>query len=104
MNRNSQQCFSDLQVLRDFVGENKMQLRRASAIRQKGHYKDQNFMQNLRDRHAQFGLALNFDGNGRIVPSAETCRDIFQALLDHRLRSGFSQNVYDVPDAQTVAV
>jgi hypothetical protein len=43
--------FSNLDSLSLYVGENKIQLRRASAIRQKGHYKDVNFMQRLRNRH-----------------------------------------------------
>jgi len=96
--------FSDLGSLRAHIGENKIQLRRASAIRQKGHYKDANFMINLRGRYAEFGLNLLFDATGRIVPTADTCRDIIVALLDHRLESGFSKNIYDVPDARPVAV
>lgn len=96
--------FSSLEALLEFVGENKTQLRRASAIRQKGHYKDANFMQNLRDHHLQFGLNLTFDADGKIVATLESCRDIFQALLDHRLTSVFSNNIYDVPDASNVIV
>jgi Domain of unknown function (DUF4868) len=96
--------FSSMELLIAHIGENKIQLRRASAIRQKGHYKDNTFMKNLRDGHAQFGLHLQFDEQGRIVPSPETCRDIMQALLDHRLTSAFSNNVYDVPDATNVTV
>ncbi len=96
--------FAGLDILREYVGENKIQLRRASAIRQKGHYKNPDFMRNLRDRYRQFGLNLTFDGEGRIVPSAESCRDIFQALLDHRLTSLFSNTIYDVPDAAPVSV
>ena len=96
--------FSSLAPLQEFVGENKIQLRRASAIRQKGYYKDEKFMQNLRQHHKRFGLNLTFDENGRIIPSLESCREIFQALLDHRLASGFSENIYDVPDATSVEV
>jgi hypothetical protein len=96
--------FSSMEILVAHIGENKIHLRRASAIHQKGHYKNNNFMQNLRDRHAQFGLHLQFDEHGKIVPSMETCQDIMQALLDHRLTSAFSNNVYDVPDATNVAV
>lgn len=96
--------FSDLSALLGHVGDNKIQLRRASAIRQKGHYRNGEFMSNLRKRHAEFGLKLQFDAAGKIVPTPETCRDIFVALLDHRLASGFSANVYDVPDATRIAV
>ena len=94
--------FSDLTPLSEFVCENKIQLRRTSAIRQKGHYKDKNFMQRLRDHHDACGLTLNFNDNGLITPTQETCSDIITALLDHRLLSRFSENVYDVPSSTPV--
>lgn len=96
--------FSELAVLTNFVGNNKIQLRRMSVVRQKAHYKDINFMTRLRDKAAEFGLDIQFDEQGRIVPTAETCRDIICALLDHRLSSAFSENIYDVEDATAIAV
>lgn len=94
--------FTNLAPLVAFVGMNKIQLRRVCAIRQKGHYQDQAFMDRLRQHHAQYQLNLEFDANGLIQPTDETCADIITALLDHRLSSAFSQNVYDVPDATRV--
>ncbi len=91
-------CFSGVGPLEEFVGSNKLLLRRACAIRQKRHYADADFMNNLRARFGEFKLNINFDDAGRIVPCQTTCRDIFNALLDHRLKSGFSNNIYDVPD------
>ncbi len=61
-------------------------------------------MINLRAQYQAYGLNLQFDVNGRIVPTPETCKDIFVALLDHRLKSGFSSNIYDVTDTTTVAL
>lgn len=94
--------FTDLAPLVAFVGANKIQLRRVCAIRQKAHYQDQAFLDRLRLHHAQYGLNLAFDGNGQITATPESCPDIITALLDHRLSSAFSQNVYDVPDATQV--
>lgn len=94
--------FDSLHELTKFVGSNKIQLRRMSAIRQKAFFSDESFMTNLRARYKEFGLNINFDKEGKIVPTAETCRDIVAALLDHRLGSGFSGNIYDVPDATKV--
>jgi hypothetical protein len=94
--------FSDLTELNEYIGINRIQLRRISAIRLKAFYRDAAFMANLRTRHAEFGLNIQFDVIGRIVPTSETCRDIMTALLDHRLRSGFSGNTYDVPDATQI--
>jgi Domain of unknown function (DUF4868) len=94
--------FSTLDPLVAFVGTNKLHLRRACAIRQKGHCRDAGFMTRLRQRHAECGLNLSFDQQGRLVPTPESCADIIRALLDHRLSSLFSQKNYDVPDATVV--
>jgi hypothetical protein len=91
--------FGELAPLTAFVGDNKIHLRRMSAIRQKGFYADPIFMENLRNDHKKYGLNIVFDDQGRIIPTIETCRDIMSALLDHRLGSAFSGNIYDVPDA-----
>lgn len=95
--------FSDVGPITVFVGENKIQLRRAIAIREKAHYKDIAFMQNLRNQCAAMNLQIAFDDDGRIVPTPETCRDIFQALLDHRLDSRLSNQIYDVQSTEPVA-
>ena len=96
------EVFTSMEALLTYVGENKIQLRRIAAIRQKGHYRDPDFMRKLKQNYARFGLNLEFDADGKLVPSMERCRDIFQALLDHRLLSGFSDNVYDVQDAAPI--
>ena len=97
-------AFDDMTPLVDFVKDNKIQLRRASAIRQKGHYKDPEFMQNLRKRHTECGLTLNFNGQGKITPTPDTCSNIVTAFLDHRLTSRFSEKYYDVPSSKEVEV
>lgn len=95
--------FSDLGPLDEFVGSNKIQLRRAIAIQAKGHYKDANFMARLVAEHKNMSLDIAFDDQGRIVPTAETCRHIFQALLNHRLESRLDTKFYDVPSTEPVA-
>lgn len=94
--------FANIDELLDFVGTNKMQLRRSIAIKQKGYYKNKNFMENLRLKYKDYKLNISFDGSGKIIPSLDNCKDIFQALLDHRLISGLSNNIYDVPDTSKV--
>lgn len=95
--------FSDLGPLDEFVGSNKIQLRRAIAIQTKGHYKDETFMARLQAECKNMSLNITFDDQGRIVPTAETCRDIFQALLNHRLESRLDSKFYDVPSTAPVA-
>ena len=97
-------AFVDVAPLVAYVGDNKIQLRRACAIRDKGHYRDPEFMQRLRQNQAEYGLVIQFDDGGRIIVTPETCAQIMKALLDHRLKSGFSALVYDVQDTTPVQV
>ena len=84
------------------VGSNKIQLRRMCAVRQKGHYLNADFMDRVRADHVKYGFALQFDANGKIIVTPETASQIITALLDHRLVSGFSDNIYDVPSTTRV--
>jgi hypothetical protein len=93
---------SDLAPLAAFVGANRIHLRRACAIREKGHYRDADFMARLRQHHVAMDLTIDFDDQGRIVPTEATCRDIIQALLDHRLDSRLSGRLYDVENTEPV--
>ena len=96
--------FVDMTPLVQHVGVNKVQLRRMSAVRQKAHYRSAEFMNRLRQSHARYGFTFQFDTAGRIVATTETGSQIITALLDHRLTSVFSGQVYDVPDAKLVAI
>lgn len=96
-------AFDSIEPLKSFVGENKLILRRLSAVKQKGLYKDPIFMANLRKDHKRYKLNINFDKAGKIIPCPATSSDIIKALLDHRLISPFLPNViYDVPATETV--
>lgn len=94
--------FSNLGHIASYVGTNRMHLRRAYMIWEKGHFRDANFIRNLRTHAPRLNLAIEFDEQSRIVTTAENCRDIFQALLDHRLNSLLSEKVYDVPNATSI--
>lgn len=95
--------FADLGPIAAFVGSNRIHLRRAIAIQQKGHYKDATFMSKLRAEYQRMNFAIEFDDQGRIVPTIESARHIFLALLDHRLESRLSSNLYDVQSTEPVA-
>lgn len=94
--------FTDLGPLVEYVGTNKLRLRRISAVRQKAHFENAVFMQNLRDNFVDAGLNLTFDANGRFIPTEEQSADIITALLNHRLYSRFSQGYFDVQHATAV--
>ncbi|HTV54183.1 MAG TPA: Kiwa anti-phage protein KwaB-like domain-containing protein [Terriglobia bacterium] len=96
--------FVDLTPLVQHVGSNKIQLRRMCSVHQKAHYRDTDFMARVRDHHTEYGLTLQFNNEGRIIVTPDTGAQVITALLDHRLASGFSKRVYDVPSATPVNV
>ncbi|WP_404420842.1 Kiwa anti-phage protein KwaB-like domain-containing protein [Thalassospira australica] len=96
------EIFTSTEKLSDYVGTNKIQLRRSTAIKTKGFYKNPIFMKNLKEKYKTYKLNIHFSEDGKIDPSKSDCRHIFQALLDHRLSSGFSENIYDVQDTSSV--
>ena len=96
-------AFADVAPLVAFVGSNKIHLRRACAIRERGNFRDVDFMARLRQEHLQMGFTFAFDDQGRFVCTEASCPDIIKALLDHRLDSRLSHRVYDVENTEVVA-
>lgn len=95
--------FSDLRPIIEYVGTNSIQLRRMGVIEEKGIYNDPSFITNLITVNTSRGWGINFDtASNTIVPCADTARTILQVLLDHRLMSEITENIYDVPDAVQV--
>ncbi|AYY98404.1 DUF4868 domain-containing protein [Burkholderia multivorans] len=95
--------FSDIDFVSRYVGANAVHLRRMCVIQEKGYYRDAGFMDRLREWNANQHWGIQFDGEGRIVPSEESMRAILHCLLDQRLRSPLSDNTYDVPSAVPVS-
>lgn len=95
--------FTDIQPLLTHVGTNSIQLRRMATVEQKGLFIQPNFLTSLQRVNAQRGWGINFDPTtNRIVPCNNTVKTILQVLLDHRLMSEVTSNIYDVPDAVKV--
>lgn len=95
--------FSDLSPIVEYVGNNSIQLRRMAVIEEKGIYNRPNFIQTLQRVSNSRGWGINFNHvNNTIIPCSETVKTIMQVLLDHRLMSEITDNIYDVPDATEI--
>ncbi len=94
--------FADIAPLVAFVGTNKIHLRRACAIRDKNNFANAAFMARLRQHCGQMGFAFAFDPQDRIICTEANCTDVIKALLDHRLDSRLSGNLYDVESTEMV--
>lgn len=95
--------FSDIEPIVKYVGNNSIQLRRMGVIEQKGIYNNPNFMPNLVRVSSARNWGINFDPTSKtIIPCSNTTGTILQVLLDHRLMSEITDNIYDVPDATEI--
>ena len=95
--------FTDLKPLIGYVGCNSIQLRRMAVVEQKGIYSRPNFLATLSQVSAARNWGINFDPNtNKIIACDNTAKAILQVLLDHRLMSEITSNVYDVPDATQI--
>jgi len=95
--------FTDLQPLISYVGNNSIQLRRMAVVEQKGIYSRPNFLTNLKQVNNSRNWGMNFDPTtNKIIACNLTAKTILQVLLDHRLMSEITSNVYDVPDATQI--
>lgn len=97
-----QAAFADMAALEAFVGTNTTHLRRMAVVQQRAFYNDAAYMGRLIDINRSRGWNIVFDGNGRIVATAETARSIIHVLLNHRLRSELSETDFDVPSANPI--
>lgn len=94
--------FTHMEPLQKVVLGNAMHLRRMAVIRQRGFYKEPEYMGRLRQVNGAKGWGIQFDGNGCITPTKDTVSVILQVLLDHRLYSELSLKNYDVPSTTPV--
>lgn len=95
--------FTDLEPLRRYVGNNSIQIRRMAVVEQKRIYSSSEFLIKLGQVNSTRNWGLNFDpATNKIIPCDDTAKIILQVLLDHRLLSEITSQVYDVPDATKV--
>src|SRR6185369_3707831 len=102
-NQSFSALFTDLQPLIDYVGSNSTHLRRMATVEQKGLYGRPDFLVNLQRVSVRRNWDINFEpATNRIIACDQTARTILQVLLDHRLLSEVTDNIYDVPDATPI--
>jgi hypothetical protein len=73
-----------------------------AVVRDRGYYKDQQYIARLRTVNGQRGWGIQFNANGSITPTIDSARVIVQVLLNHRLFSELSLETYDVPSTTPV--
>lgn len=88
--------FTDMSPLVEHVGSNTVHLRRMAVIQERSIYQDPVFLASVKAVALKRGLGIQFDDEGKIVPTAESAGLIMQILLDHVLVSEVTQHMYSV--------
>jgi hypothetical protein len=95
--------FTSTDLINEFVGEDARYLRSVSSIQDKGFYKDQTFMNNLRSLNDSEGWGLDINDDGVIIPKIDKIKLLLTLLNDLRLKSMLSGNMYDASSSTQVA-
>jgi hypothetical protein len=94
--------FSDMTLLVEHVGTNTMHLRRMAVVKEREFYNSTDYMSRLRQVSQARQWNIDFDNDGKIVPTPESVRSIIQVLLNHRLHSELTDGDFDVASASPV--
>jgi hypothetical protein len=86
--------FTDIEPIRDYVGDNLNHLRRLSAIKYAGYYKQQGYLDRLMQVSQQEGWNLKIE-HGKIVVEANSVELLLKLLNNDRLRSPINHELFD---------
>lgn len=85
----------NLQVLKNYVGDNAIQLGRMSAIKEKKKYEDQVYWDSFIGLNSVEGWGINVSDTGKIIISEDKVKDIVSILLGHRVKSLCDREISD---------
>jgi hypothetical protein len=86
--------FSDVEPIRQGIGSNLHLLRKISAIRKSGYYKDESYLKNLLKLNQEKGWGLRVE-KGVIVVDETTVELVLKLLNNDRLESPINQEMFD---------
>ena len=86
--------FSDVDIIREFVGTNLHHLRKLSSIRKAGYYKQPDYMKRLIAVSAKEKWDIKIV-NGKIIVEPETVELLLKLLNNDRLRSPINDELFD---------
>ncbi|MCW0395382.1 hypothetical protein NB696_001145 [Xanthomonas sacchari] len=94
--------FTDIAPLVAHVGSNGTHLRRMAVIQERRLYENPEYLGALREVCERRNWGIQFDPQGRIIPTEETVKVIIKLLLEQRLISEITDIMYDVPSGDRV--
>ena len=93
--------FVNLDILVNKVGDNLRYLRKVATIKNLGYYRNENFLNRLKQINETKGWGINFNNN-QIVITEDTLDTILTILQNKRLHSELSEEDFDVDNAKKI--
>ena len=88
--------FDDTDSLRTLVGNNVRRLRKLSQVKNAGYYRDQKYMENLKNIAEKRNWNLEYDGHDKLVVKEDNIDLILRLLGNGRLISEINAEYFDV--------
>ena len=95
--------FVNLEILTERVGNNQRYLRKIATIRNLGHYRNQIYLQRLKELSLYKGWSIQFEAE-QIVITDDTLDDILTLLQNKRLHSELTEEDFDVESSKPVSI
>jgi len=90
----SLQFVENLELIKNFVGDNLHHLRKLASIRKSGYYKQADYLARMMQVSAEEGWDLNI-ADGKIVVEEHTVELLLKLLNNDRLRSPINNEIFD---------
>jgi len=87
-------CFKNINLIKDYVGDNMHRLRKMASILKAGYYKQSGYIERMIEVSKEEGWVLKIE-DGKIVIEEDTIELLLKLLNNDRLRSPINNETFD---------
>lgn len=88
--------FVDADEISNLVGNNIKRLRKLSQVKKSGYYKEQHFLQSLKQVNETESWGIQYSEDGKLIVTEDDIETILTILNNSRLKSPINQESFDV--------
>lgn len=88
--------FVDADEISNLVGNNIKRLRKLSQVKKSGYYKEQHFLQSLKQVNETENWGIQYSEDGKLIVTEDDIETILTILNNSRLKSPINQESFDV--------
>lgn len=88
--------FDNADEITNLIGNNIKRLRKLSQVKKAGYYKEQNFLQSLKQVNEEENWGLQYSDEGNLIVTEDDIDTVLKVLNNDRLTSKINQENFDV--------